>query len=88
MLTQLTLQNLALVEQAELDMHPGFNVITGETGAGKSLLLDALQLCVGGRTDGGLIRHGHTTAEAFAEFVKGEKAKYQEIVKISGASLN
>lgn len=77
MLTQLTLQNLALVEQAELDMHPGFNVITGETGAGKSLLLDALQLCVGGRTDGGLIRHGHTTAEAFAEFDIGQLPQVQ-----------
>lgn len=68
MLTRLTLQNLALVEHAELDMHAGFNVITGETGAGKSLLLDALELCVGGRTDGGLIRHGKSSAEAFAEF--------------------
>lgn len=68
MLTQLTLQNLALVEKAELAMNTGFNVITGETGAGKSLLLDALELCVGGRTDGGLIRHGKSSAEAFAEF--------------------
>lgn len=68
MLTQLTLQNLALVEKAELDLHSGFNVITGETGAGKSLLLDALQLCVGGRADGGLIRHGQTQAEVYAEF--------------------
>ncbi len=68
MLTQLTLQNLALVKNAEMQMHTGFNVITGETGAGKSLLLDALQLCVGGRTDGGLIRHGQPTADVFAEF--------------------
>lgn len=68
MLTQLTLQNLALVEHAEIQMHQGFNVITGETGAGKSLLLDALQLCLGGRTDAGLIRHGKSSAEAFAEF--------------------
>lgn len=68
MLTQLTLQNVALVEHAELAMHAGFNVITGETGAGKSLLLDALELCVGGRTDGGLIRHGKTSSDVFAEF--------------------
>lgn len=68
MLIQLTLQNLALAETAEMQMHTGFNVITGETGAGKSLLLDALQLCVGGRTDAGLIRHGTDTAEVFAEF--------------------
>lgn len=68
MLTQLTLQNLALVTNAEIEMNAGFNIITGETGAGKSLLLDALTLCVGGRSDAGLIRHGQTTAEAFAEF--------------------
>lgn len=68
MLTQLTLQNLALVQYAELGMATGFNVITGETGAGKSLLLDALELCVGGRTDGGLIRHGNSSADVFAEF--------------------
>lgn len=68
MLTQLTLQNLALIEQAELDFHTGFNVITGETGAGKSLILDALQLCTGAKTDGSLIRHGQTQAEVFAEF--------------------
>ena len=68
MLTQLTLQNLALVTNAEIEMNAGFNIITGETGAGKSLLLDALTLCVGGRSDAGLIRHGQTTADAFAEF--------------------
>ena len=68
MLIQLTLQNLALVEHAELMLDAGFNVITGETGAGKSLLLDALTLCVGGRTDGGLIRHGKPSAEVYAEF--------------------
>ena len=57
MLTQLTLQNLALVTNAEVEMSAGFNIITGETGAGKSLLLEALTLCVGGRSDAGLIRH-------------------------------
>lgn len=72
MLTQLTLQNLALVTNAEIEMNAGFNIITGETGAGKSLLLDALTLCVGGRSDAGLIRHGQTTADAFAEFNIGQ----------------
>lgn len=72
MLMQLTLQNLALAERAEMPLHAGFNVITGETGAGKSLLLDALQLCIGGRTDAGLIRHGCETTEVFAEFDIGK----------------
>ena len=68
MLIQLTLQNLALVNHAEIDMDAGFNIITGETGAGKSLLLDALSLCVGGRSEAGLIRHGQSQAEVFAAF--------------------
>lgn len=68
MLLQLTLHNLALIEQAELELHSGFNVITGETGAGKSLILDALQLATGSKTDGSLIRHGQSQAEVYAEF--------------------
>ncbi|WP_230658738.1 DNA repair protein RecN [Psychrobacter sp. I-STPA10] len=68
MLTSLTLQNFALIEQHELNFCTGFNVITGETGAGKSLLLDALSLCVGGRSDSGMVRHGQTSAEIYAQF--------------------
>lgn len=68
MLTSLTLQNFALIEQHELNFCSGFNVITGETGAGKSLLLDALSLCVGGRSDSGMVRHGQPTAEIYAQF--------------------
>ena len=68
MLTSLTLQNFALIEQHELNFCSGFNVITGETGAGKSLLLDALSLCVGGRSDSGMVRHGQASAEIYAQF--------------------
>ena len=51
MLSSLRIQNLALVEDLSLDWSPGFTVLTGETGAGKSLLVDALSLLVGARGD-------------------------------------
>ena len=54
MLSSLRIQNLALVEDLSLDWGPGFTVLTGETGAGKSLLVDALSLLVGARGDGKL----------------------------------
>jgi DNA repair protein RecN (Recombination protein N) len=69
MLTSLRIQNLALVEDLALELQPGFTVLTGETGAGKSLLVDALSLLVGARSDGDLVRQGTERAvvEAVAE---------------------
>lgn len=58
MLTHITLSHYRIVEQLTLDIHPGFSVITGETGAGKSLLLGALQLAMGARADANTIRSG------------------------------
>ena len=58
MLSSLRIQNLALVEDLSLEWGPGFTVLTGETGAGKSLLVDALSLLVGARGDGELVRRG------------------------------
>lgn len=58
MLSSLRIRNLALVEDLSLDWGPGFTVLTGETGAGKSLLVDALSLLVGARGDGELVRYG------------------------------
>ena len=68
MLTSLTLENLALIEQKEISFDARFNVITGETGAGKSLILDALSLCAGERADSGMVRHGCEEASVFGEF--------------------
>ena len=56
MLTHLTLINFALAEHLDLDIDAGFNVLTGETGAGKSVLLDVLSACLGGRTDANYVR--------------------------------
>ena len=58
MLTSLRIQNLALVEDLAIELRPGFTVLTGETGAGKSLLVDALSLLVGARGDGDMVRQG------------------------------
>ena len=62
MLTRLRIQNLALVEDLVLDLESGFTVLTGETGAGKSLLVDALSLLVGSRGDSDTVRRGEDRA--------------------------
>jgi len=68
MLRRLTLRDVVLVSQLELELDAGFSVLTGETGAGKSILIDALQLALGGRGDAGLVREGSARAEVSAEF--------------------
>ncbi len=73
MLTHLQIRNFALVERVDLELRPGMTVLTGETGAGKSILLDALGLTLGNRADSGLIRHGASKAEISAEFELGER---------------
>ena len=68
MLTHLTLINFALAEHLAIDIEQGFNVLTGETGAGKSLLLDALSACLGERTDTNYVRFGSDKADVTATF--------------------
>ena len=68
MLTHLTLINFALADHLALDIEQGFNVLTGETGAGKSLLLDALSACLGERTDTNYVRYGADKADVTAMF--------------------
>ena len=58
MLRLLSVTNFATIEQLEMELDPGFNVLTGETGAGKSIIVDALSLLLGGRADGGMVRSG------------------------------
>lgn len=67
MLRQLTINNVVLVERLEIDFQPGLGVLTGETGAGKSILLDALGLALGSRADSGLVRAGQDAASVTAE---------------------
>ncbi len=67
-LLELAVTDLALIERLRLTLEPGFNVITGETGAGKSLIIDALGLALGARADTSLVRHGADTARVEALF--------------------
>jgi DNA repair protein RecN (Recombination protein N) len=67
-LLELAVTDLALVARVRITLEPGLNVITGETGAGKSLLIDALGLALGGRADTSLVRHGAPTARVEAMF--------------------
>jgi DNA repair protein RecN (Recombination protein N) len=75
MLLSLTLTDFVLVEQLSLDFTSGFSVLTGETGAGKSILIDALSMVLGERTDSSVIREGASRAEVSAEFAIGEHAQ-------------
>lgn len=68
MLTRLSVRQLAIIEKLELDFANGLTVISGETGAGKSILMDSLGLVLGERADTGMIRHGAERAEIQAEF--------------------
>ena len=74
MLLELTVRNFAVIEETRLTLSPGFNVITGETGAGKSLLVDALDMVLGGRADRDVIRAGADAAsvEAVFQFAPGD----------------
>ena len=73
-LLELTVTDLALIDRLRLELGAGLNVITGETGAGKSLLIDALGLALGARADTTLVRHGADLARVEALFDRLEAA--------------
>lgn len=68
MLLELTVKHLAVIEEVRVSFQTGFHVFTGETGAGKSILIDALSLAIGGRASADLVRHGYDKAEIEALF--------------------
>ena len=67
-LKRIALTDFVIVQSLELDLHTGFTVLTGETGAGKSILIDALQLLLGARADSGVVREGAPRTDICAEF--------------------
>jgi DNA repair protein RecN (Recombination protein N) len=83
MLASIRIQNLALVEDLSLELGQGFTVLTGETGAGKSLLVDALSLLVGARADGELVRRGADRA-VVEGVVEGEGAAWLSFLQARG----
>jgi DNA repair protein RecN (Recombination protein N) len=75
MLRTLTIRDFVIVDTIELEFSNGFTVLTGETGAGKSILIDALQLALGGRGDASMVREGAAKADISADFALTPAAK-------------
>ncbi len=75
MLAKLTIKNVALIEFAEIEFSEGLNVLSGETGAGKSVILDALNFVLGAKADRTMIRYGETECMVKAEFLLPENSK-------------
>ena len=75
MLRTLTIRDFVIVDAIELEFARGFSVLTGETGAGKSILIDALQLALGGRGDASMVREGAAKADITADFAPTEVAR-------------
>ena len=73
MITRLSISNLAIIEKAEVDFAPGLNVLTGETGSGKSVIMGAIGLALGARSDASSVRDGEDNSRIEAEFEVGEK---------------
>ena len=68
MLAQLSIRDIVLIDRLDLSFRDGLSVLTGETGAGKSILLDGFALALGGRGDGSLVRHGEAQGQVSAVF--------------------
>ncbi|MGH8764598.1 MAG: AAA family ATPase, partial [Burkholderiales bacterium] len=84
MLRALGVRDFVIVEQVELEPGRGFSVLSGETGAGKSILVDALELLVGGRGDASLVREAAERAELSAEFEFDPSSELNEFLRNSG----
>jgi DNA repair protein RecN (Recombination protein N) len=83
-LSALAVRDFVIVERVELETGPGFSVLSGETGAGKSILVDAIELLVGGRGDASLVREGAERAELSAEFSVERNAGLKKFVEDAG----
>ena len=84
MLTSLSIQNVVLIDKLSLDAGAGLMALTGETGAGKSILLDALGLALGARAESGLVRHGEEQATVTACFDLPAKHPVHALLKDKG----
>ena len=87
MLVHLSIRNIVLIEKLDLDFNSGLTVLTGETGAGKSILLDALGLALGSRADFLLMRHGQTSAQVTASFIIPPAHPVREVLIEAGIPI-
>ncbi len=88
MLRGLTIRDVVLIDRLELAFHAGLCVLTGETGAGKSILLDALGLALGMRAESGLVRHGAEQAVVTAEFSLSERHPARRLLDEAGFTVD
>jgi len=88
MLTGLSIRDFVLIERLDLELESGLCVLTGETGAGKSILLDALGLCLGNRASGGLVRSGSQQADVTAIFELPPAHVAQELLQEQGLNIS
>ncbi len=88
MLTELSIENLGVIESVSLTFGPGFTALTGETGAGKTMLVEAINLVVGRRADATVVRSGAEEARVEARFVSadGTETVLSRVVAASGGS--
>ena len=87
MLRELTIRNVAVIEELTVSLVPGLNVLTGETGAGKSILIDALQLVLGARGSENLLRSGAEEAAVEAAFDAGPGSRAMELLEAEGIAV-
>jgi DNA repair protein RecN (Recombination protein N) len=88
-LEEISIRNLGIIEESHLELSPGLNVLTGETGAGKTMILTALHLVLGGKADSSLVRHSSERLSASATFALPAKldSHFREKVEESGCAI-
>ena len=79
MISYLSIKNIALIKDLSIELHPGLNILSGETGAGKSIIIDSINFVLGDRADRSLIRYGESSARVEVVFDRLEN--YDEIKK-------
>ncbi|MCI7551945.1 MAG: DNA repair protein RecN [Actinomycetaceae bacterium] len=88
MISELTIRNLGVIEQAHIHIGDGLNALTGETGAGKTMALTAIQLLMGGKADPGKVRHGAERSDVEGIFIITEESPVAQIVAEAGGTID
>src|SRR5438128_4937273 len=84
MLLELVVENYAVIDRLRVRFHPGLNLLTGETGSGKSIVVDALGLVLGGRASADMIRSGEDRARVAGIFDVREQPRIREVLEPAG----
>src|SRR5580658_3739158 len=87
MIAELSVENLAIIDRSQLQLERGFTVLTGETGAGKSLLIDAIELALGERADTEMVRAGARSASVSVAFEIGDSEPLKALCHELGVEL-